>query len=298
METLPTLFKQLREKKGISLADAQAATRIPLRYLEVLEGQAERRRLADYAYLVPFVRTYATFLGVDPTTAVSRFITELQGIESQEIKLEHSPLPSHSSSWVIPFLCLGGLLLVFVYLWQRDEVGLWEPWQTTTESHLSPSPAIEDGSPVTRTTDSATSTTAPAVSPPVKTPTDPFLPSPLVSSGRTRIPVVPEQPEPASPLQASQPAEESAPQPVPSASPHLLRIEATEQAWIRVRIDNQQQKDVLLKPGEKIEWTAKEGFLLTFGNAGGVTLNLNGKDLPPLGKSGQVLRNVQLPTAG
>jgi hypothetical protein len=62
-------------------------------------------------------------------------------------------------------------------------------------------------------------------------------------------------------------------------------------------IDNQQQKDILLRPGEKVEWTAKEGFKLTVGNAGGITLTLNGKKLPPLGKSGQVLRNIQLPTA-
>jgi cytoskeleton protein RodZ len=89
--------------------------------------------------------------------------------------------------------------------------------------------------------------------------------------------------------------------PQPSAidqkTSHLLRVQAKETTWIHVIIDGEQEKDVLLQPGEKVEWSAQKGFVLTLGNAGGSELTFNGKDLPPLGASGQVIRDLRLPSA-
>jgi len=67
-------------------------------------------------------------------------------------------------------------------------------------------------------------------------------------------------------------------------------------AWVRAIIDDGEQiKDVLLQPGEKVEWSARKELILTLGNAGGVDLTFDGKDLPPLGVSGQVVRSIRLP---
>ncbi len=85
------------------------------------------------------------------------------------------------------------------------------------------------------------------------------------------------------------------PQPPSTKPPHRLIIKAKEQAWIHALIDGKQEREVLLQPDEKVEWLAQEGFLLTLGNAGGVRLTLNGQPLPPLGVSGQVIRNLRLP---
>ncbi len=51
---------------------------------------------------------------------------------------------------------------------------------------------------------------------------------------------------------------------------------------------------VLLKPGERIERTAADFFLLDIGNAGGVNLTFQGKPLGSLGKQGEVI-HVRLP---
>jgi len=64
---------------------------------------------------------------------------------------------------------------------------------------------------------------------------------------------------------------------------------------MRIIVDSQPGKELILKPGEMREWTAQNGFTLSLGNAGGVTLNLNGQELPPVGKSGQVVRNMRIP---
>jgi hypothetical protein len=81
-------------------------------------------------------------------------------------------------------------------------------------------------------------------------------------------------------------------------TPHLLRVQAREPTWIQVTIDGHLAKDLLLQPGQTAEWSAQTGFTVTLGNAGGVALTLNGHDLPALGKSGQVIRNLRLPSQG
>lgn len=286
METLATLFRQTREKKGLSLKDVEVATRLPLRYLEVLEGKGDRRLLGDYAYLIPFVRTYATYLGLDPTAAVTQFISELHGREAKETQLEHvAPVP-RSSPWTVPLVSLVALFIVFVYLWQRDNLSSWQPQQPAREEPLSPPPLSDAIAVAPR--ERLAGPGVPAV--PLST-----TPAPSASLKTAAVETPPESPPPTPPSPPPAPAPAG---PSPSASPpYSLRIEAKEPTWIRVVIDNQQQKDVLLKPGEKVEWTAQGGFNLTVGNAGGIRLTLNGKELPPLGKSGQVLRNVQLPAA-
>jgi hypothetical protein len=52
---------------------------------------------------------------------------------------------------------------------------------------------------------------------------------------------------------------------------------------------------VLLNPDEGARFSADDRFVMTVGNAGGITLWLNGSPLPPLGKSGEVIRDLVLP---
>jgi hypothetical protein len=63
-----------------------------------------------------------------------------------------------------------------------------------------------------------------------------------------------------------------------------------------VRADEGQERRVLLEKGQIVRFVADKGFLVTVGNAGGVELSLNGKPLPSLGKSGQVVRDLVIPS--
>ena len=51
----------------------------------------------------------------------------------------------------------------------------------------------------------------------------------------------------------------------------------------------------LIRRGTRREFDAREGFRLSFGNAGGVRVTLDGRPLEPLGTAGQVVRNVAIP---
>lgn len=73
-----------------------------------------------------------------------------------------------------------------------------------------------------------------------------------------------------------------------------LSIEAVEETWIKILIDGKEVKEMLLKSGDRVSFEAEKNFGLTVGNAGGVKISFNGKELESLGPSGMVIRNLVL----
>ncbi|MDE0355780.1 MAG: DUF4115 domain-containing protein [Deltaproteobacteria bacterium] len=76
---------------------------------------------------------------------------------------------------------------------------------------------------------------------------------------------------------------------------HTLTILAEQKSWMRVWVDGEPFQDLLLRPGESRTLSAQTHFVITFGNAGGVRLTLNGEALPPVGRSGEVVRGRKFP---
>ena len=70
-------------------------------------------------------------------------------------------------------------------------------------------------------------------------------------------------------------------------------IYAIEETWIRIQADDKEPFQVLLRPGEKISRKAAR-FNMDIGNAGGVRIQFDGKNLENLGKTGQVI-HLRLP---
>ncbi|MEN2994634.1 MAG: RodZ domain-containing protein [Thermodesulfovibrio sp.] len=68
-----------------------------------------------------------------------------------------------------------------------------------------------------------------------------------------------------------------------------LKIEAIDKVWMRIIIDDKEKKEFLLNPGQKIELQADKFFRIHIGNAGGVKIIFNEKDLGKLGEIGQVV---------
>jgi cytoskeleton protein RodZ len=75
---------------------------------------------------------------------------------------------------------------------------------------------------------------------------------------------------------------------------HLLRVEATVETWVEVRLDEKKVEGVLLHAGESREWQVQKGLRLLVGNAAGVKVMWNGKAVKNLGKPGQAVR-LRLP---
>src|SRR5437773_895744 len=82
------------------------------------------------------------------------------------------------------------------------------------------------------------------------------------------------------------------------AARYRLVARTSELTWIRVRMDDGRMSEENIPAGEVREWVSNRPFVLSIGNAGGVTLELNGQRLPPLGRSGAAIARLVLPSEG
>jgi cytoskeletal protein RodZ len=79
------------------------------------------------------------------------------------------------------------------------------------------------------------------------------------------------------------------------SSPYRLVARTNDTTWIRVRTEDGRMSEENVPPGEVREWISNRPFTLTIGNAGGVSFELNGRTLPPLGPKGAVIQRIVLP---
>lgn len=282
---LATAFKHTREQRQLSRIAASTAAQIPAHYLAVLEGEGEKHWLADPLYLVPFIRTYATFLDLNAEAAVAQFLSTLRQKEVEGIV---PTVSIHARQTRFPFgpvMLVSGLVVAIAllfFIWHQQA-------QDTTSSQISGLPpesvseedSLQSVSPPSSPTQEVTSQTPP----PASVPASASSPARAVSS-----PLVPSPPLAAA-LPVSQ-QEEPAIQ-----GKHSLQVRATQEVWLRVVVDDQQTTQALLQPGDGRTWHAQEGFTVTVGNAGGVEFTLDNQPIPPLGISGQVVRDVRLPAS-
>ena len=146
-------------------------------------------------------------------------------------------------------------------------------------------PAI---APVTTTaTPASISVTTPA---PAETPV-----SPTASEKQQPTPAVAKEP---AKEQKEQPAKEQPAKEQPAVTDtdkSRVSIRADKESWVLI-VDNHGSTviDRIVKAGEIVKVPNQKGLKLTTGNAGGITLNVDGTDLPALGEASHVIRGVAL----
>jgi len=270
----------LREKKGLSLSDVFAKTRISTKNLAALERN-DFAALPPGIYTKAFIRQYAELLGIDPQPILLRYATYVKSLEDpQPIRKKEEREASTQTRISVKKLAVGLTFLAIVislalFIYSRNQS---QPEQISNgnaprnvEVQALPSDATSPAS--------ATSSMGPDVSTPV-----------------------PATGESAAPSTASSPGPESSVLPPPQADnmpaitetgSQKLTIIARETSWIGIRIDQQAGQQVLLHPADTVTYTGNL-FHLDIGNAGGVDVFLADKPLPPFGDRGQVV-HVTLP---
>lgn len=288
MESIGPYLKQVRESKGFTLEHVASLTRIQTKTLEALEAE-QFAQLPQPVFIRGFLRTYARTLGIDEEDVLRRFAEASSQFyaqreaEAQRLRLHHEAERRDKRTRNLFLGLTASVLIGLVLLLPRQH----EPEPSSTASTPS---SVPEPSHNAAQTDEAL--------PPVKA-DSPSVQSP--SSGNT-------MPSSDAPTPATAESAQLAQQPVrhsqttsttdsPNAVlPQRLELEAKELTWIVVQADDEKPQEALLKPGERAAWTAQKRFTLTLGNAGGVTVTLNGQTLEPFGKPGVVVRDIVLPS--
>jgi cytoskeleton protein RodZ len=288
------LLRQARDVKGVSLREAERATRISRNYLAALEGE-EFTYLPAATYARGIVRNYAQYLGLDPATVVEKFEKQ-SGNQSDSFALLPATGPIDAQSHWVPNFAIIAFMVVMsavVFAWMYSayfqETG---SLATTTVGVATVTPVsgsilgvttpvatipVQGGGMATTTPEPEPTATAPAQATPEPGPATPEAQN--------------EPAEEAAPLDASteEPADESAEDAEAAASgsgAHAFVIWVIEDVWVQVTLNGEAEPafdDVLPAGSERVFYG--DSVTISSGNAEHVRLWVDGEDYGTLGDS-------------
>jgi cytoskeletal protein RodZ len=113
-----------------------------------------------------------------------------------------------------------------------------------------------------------------------------LLRPPQLSMEPIPVPQKVEEPPPPAPPPPPQVSETTVP---PQEQPFSLQLKAVEETWVRIKIDDQPEYEMTLKPGEVTYHQGLKRIRLLVGNAGGLDIVFKGELQKRTGKSGEVV---------
>jgi len=260
METLGVWLRQAREARGSTLKEAEAATRIKTRFLEMLEAGNFAALPGGDVQARGFLRIYARYLQLSADEVLARYDVEVHGAEA-----------------AVP----------------PDGVALAE---TTASPAAAPAPPPQGFSIFVaerRGGTLQTLTIAGAVV--IALAVIVAMTWRLMSQGTgARTPMTMAAPETPGATLASAAVETPT---LPVASPTLppdssggvtLALEATEHVWVHVQADGQTVFVGLMSPEQVQTWSAQEIVVVETGNGAGLFVTVNGQLQGRIGARGRI----------
>ncbi len=253
------ILRRTRVHYGQSLFQIEGVLRIRASQLEALE-KGDISQLPGRVYAIGFVRSYSEYLGLDGDKMVHLFKEQSVG---RKAKPDLSfPVPASESkvpnAMIIAGSLFGFLVLVgfmsFVMFPQREKADIASVPEKLTKSQLNEAPALVGDA----------------------------LPVPAVAG---QAPV-------ATTATNTTPPETQAPAPQPT---NRIVLEIVDASWVEIR--NASGAAILrqvLKPGDVYLVPNESGLIMATGNAGGIKVKVDGREMPPLGETGQIKRKIPL----
>jgi cytoskeletal protein RodZ len=291
LDELGSLLREAREAKGLTLAEAQEATRINKNFLDALE-EGRYSELPTQVHVKGYLRNYARFLDLDPKPLLDRYdfsrasYDNLQDQQDNEEPLKSAPLPtredqvfydpvnmeisgsvqreSGSPFRIIIILALIASLALVANRFIPILTGGGDSTEAITSSLEEAVSSITNESPP----------------PTVVTPDVALIPGagePITSTSRN--------------VELQLPTPTLTRPELPATLETInLRLDITERAWMRVTIDDEVVYEGQAKKGDgPFEWEAQETAKLLSGNAAGVFVTINNIELGKLGGRAEVL---------
>jgi cytoskeleton protein RodZ len=123
--SLGHLITEARERKGLTRDQVATEAHLPAHYVKMIETDSYDM-ISDRLYLVPFLRRYATFLGLDAEEIASRFVSNVQHAEanvvriSQEITMVEKK-PGSGGRIAFAVMIVAVIILLANFAWRRYE---------------------------------------------------------------------------------------------------------------------------------------------------------------------------------
>lgn len=279
-----------RRAKGMTLAEVSQKTKITKAVLQQIENE-DWAGLPAPTFVKGFLRAYAEAVGADAQEAIRRYAAA--GAIHQQVESSQAP-PSRPVRFWLRMALIG---LVFVVL-----VGLTIHVARLMDRPSEP-PVVEDAvppetvpPPIARPDEPVPRETPPPPEPRETPPPPEPRPTPQPMAPETAaLDAVPRENNAVPP--AIHDPETDAVEPVaapPPKDPLVLTVTAVETTWLRITRDQEEPREMTLRPGQTTRLEADTGFQLLIGNAGGVRLALNDETVQVPGRSGQVV-TLRLP---
>lgn len=326
LKELGELFRAERERKGLSIADVVQRTKISKTNVLALEA-GDPSRLPHPVYAKGFVRNYARLVGLDPETCVAvmaeQFVAEdnvsvpqpsLDGPDQEILP------PGRGKSGLGVFLA--GILAIVLLaggvflLTSRQEASNPAPAEQPAAQEQTPEQAPEqapeqsqeqlqgqepqpsEAAPQAGEGEApqgadASAAPAPAQGTGGQAPAQPEAAAPAPAPAAPAAPPAPAAPAPAQPqapaASAPAPAQAAPEQQAPKGSQRLV-VTAREACWVFAKADGDRAAavDIVLQPGQTHTLFFRKDLELKLGNAGGVSVTLNGEKVALQAQSGQV----------
>ncbi len=283
---MSTLLKKQREDLGKDISDVAAITRIKESCLRAIEDE-DYDKLPVEVYARGYIREYAKYLGVAADNALAPYekYLEIKNKKERKIAVPEPEVPVHAAAkqekaihevsrpveqalpeikreeaksdkrkiiWTVLLLFIVGLAIVYQFVSSRN-----------AERETQIAPLFQGNQPA-----------------------QPQATQPQPTQPGTETQAKPEAPASS---ENKPSAEESKIPAEPAIKKHVLQIIATDTAWVQVTMDGTQTRQALMQRGDVATYEANENISFVVGNAGGVTMKFDGKELPA-GKKGEVLR--------
>lgn len=304
MAAVGALLRELRVKRGLSLDELSRATRVARPYLEALENDAFTSLPAP-VFTRGFIRAYCQAVGVAADDALARYdgreVREGVAAPPPRGAVAASTSPTESDPRTRSAILVSFVLLVVLGVALFAVALVTQPAREQRVERMPPSlrPPGASAPPVAAITPAPE--TRPIPPPAPKSP--PARPPEPARSAAPSAPV----PAPVPPIAAVPPVAPSGPRPwMPQvqtattgvSTPYRLVARVSEPTWIRVRTEDGRTSEETVPAGAVREWVSNRPFVITIGNAGGVSFELNGRPLPSFGASGTVISGLVLPPEG
>ncbi len=285
IETVGTRLRKVREEKKIKLSQISKALCIRESFLTALE-EGEYEVFPALVYAGGFMRSYAVYLGVDEKEVMQQFHKETEYMIEKSAEVPVAPtknvIPSKKLLFSLLILIGVGYGVIQLLNSKKEEETIVENPNAVIEVMENPVVEVEE----TQKTDANIENVNTVANAPVEDSVSETLTNSEEAVKEEKTALVTENTEPENPFTGEiYGAKEGS----------RVSLLATNMVWVEVKSADKVIFTRVLKKGESYNAPVLEDIaVLKTGNAGAISIYLDGKFKKVLGREGHVLKDIKL----